>query len=101
MDGRLLAWHEAGVGRDPASATASRRACSGTHPALGGGRLAVIDGAQIGVRSTSGASFRAIVPAPGADAVAVSSSWLAWRARDAAGDVIYAARAVRRRCAAR
>jgi hypothetical protein len=90
VDGRLLAWHEAGSAgilvRDGRQVR-----LRGSHPALGGGRIAVIDGAQIGVRSTSGGNFEVNVPAPGADAVAVSSSWLAWRARDAGGDVIYAA----------
>ena len=56
VDGRLLAWHEAGSAGILVRNGQQVR-LSGTHPALGGGRLAVIDGAQIGVRSTSGGSF--------------------------------------------
>ena len=42
------------------------------------------------MQSTSGDGFGTSVPAPGADAVAVSESWVAWRAREGDGDVIYA-----------
>ena len=55
------------------SATVSRPRLRGAHPALGAGRLAVIDGSQIVVsarRPATGSS--ASVAAPGADAVAVS-----------------------------
>jgi hypothetical protein len=90
VDGRLVAWHEAGSpgillrGGEP-------ERLGGSHPALGGGRLAVVNGAQIDVQATSGDPFAVSVPAPGADALAVSASWLAWRAREGEGDVIYAA----------
>ena len=61
VDGRLVAWHEAGSAgilvRDGQAG-----APGGSHPALGGGRLAVIDGAQIGVRSTSGRAFARTCP---------------------------------------
>jgi hypothetical protein len=90
VDGRLLAWHEAGSGGVLVRNGQNQR-LRGTHPALGDGLLAVIDGAQITVRSASGQPSERIVAAPGADALAVSGAWLAWRARDAAGDVIYAA----------
>ena len=90
VDGRLLAWHEAGTAgilvRD-----GQEQRLRGTHPALGGGWLAVIDGSQIIVRPTSGDGPERSVNAPGADALAVSRSWLAWRAREGAGDVMYAA----------
>ena len=43
------------------------------------------------MQSTSGDGFGTSVPAPGADAVAVSESWVAWRVREGDGDVIYAA----------
>ena len=45
---------------------------------------------MIVVRQTSGAPFAATIPAPGADAVAVSAQWVAWRARGADGDTIFA-----------
>jgi hypothetical protein len=89
-DDGLVAWHVAGesgvlvVDGQPQSA-------GGAHPALGGGRLAVIGANVIQVRQTSGAPFTATIPAPGADAVAVSAQWVAWRAREADGDAIYAA----------
>jgi hypothetical protein len=88
-DGALVSWHVPGesgvliVNGQPQSA-------GGSHPALGGGRLAVIGPNGIEVRNTSGAPLHATIPAPGADAVAVSAQWLAWRARDAEGDAIYA-----------
>jgi hypothetical protein len=90
VDGRLVAWHEAGAAgillRD---GEATR--VPGSHPALGDGRIAMVSGGAIDVRGTSGEEVELSVPAPGADAVAVSASWLAWRAREGDGDVIYAA----------
>jgi hypothetical protein len=90
VDGRLLAWHEAG---SPGILVRDGRheRLRGAHPALGGQRLAMIDGARIIVRSTSGEEFARSIDAPGADAVAVSGAWLAWRARGDGGDVMYAA----------
>jgi hypothetical protein len=88
-DGALLAWHIAGrpgvLMRD-----GQQTPLTGTHPALGGGRLAVVSGDAIQVRETSGPPFAATIPAPGADAVAVSADWVAWRARTTDGDTIYA-----------
>jgi hypothetical protein len=57
------------------------RVVPGSHPAIGGGRAAYLVGASIQVEG--GAS----IPAPGADAVAVSSSSVAWRS----GGALYAA----------
>jgi hypothetical protein len=89
VDGALLAWHVAGEGgvlvRD-----GEQTRLDGAHPALGQGRLAVTTGSTIEVQSTSGDGFGTSVPAPGADAVAVSESWVAWRVREGDGDVIYA-----------
>ena len=89
VDGALIAWHIAGqpgvLVRD-----GQQTRLNGAHPALGRGRLAVIAGSDIQVQSTSGDGFGTSVPAPGADAVAVSDSWVAWRAREGDGDVIYA-----------
>jgi hypothetical protein len=91
VDGPLVAWHEAGAAGIVMRDGGAPERVAGSHPALGGGRMAVVDGAQIDVRATSGNGFQLSVPAPGADAVAVSASWLAWRARETDGDVIYAA----------
>ena len=90
VDGELVAWHEAGqAGVLVRDGQAVRVA--GTHPALGGGRIATIDGAGgIAVQPTGGDDPAVTVPAPGADAVAVSNDWLAWRAREGDGDVIRA-----------
>jgi hypothetical protein len=88
-DGGLVAWHVAGesgvimVDGRPVPA-------GGAHPALGGDRVAVIAGDAIQVRQTSGPPFAATIPAPGADALAVSREWVAWRARDGEGDTIFA-----------
>jgi hypothetical protein len=90
VDGRLVAWHEAGTAGILTRSGAAVRV-AGSHPALGGGRIAVVNGARIDVEATSGDGFELSIPAPGADAVAVSASWLAWRAREGDGDVIYAA----------
>ena len=73
----------------------------GAHPALGQGRVAVTTGSTIEVQSTSGDGFGTSIPAPGADAVAVSDSWVAWRVREGDGDAIYAVAARDRRAAAR
>jgi hypothetical protein len=89
VDGVLIAWHVAGEGgvlvRD-----GQQTRLAGAHPALGRGRLAVTTGSTIEVQSTSGDGFGMSVPAAGADAVAVSESWVAWRVREGDGDVIYA-----------
>ena len=90
-DGALLAWHEAGTAGILVRGGSGTRV-GGTHPAVGGGRLAVLAGATIQVSNTSGPAFAAAVPAAGADAIAVSAEWVAWRARAGEGDTIFAAR---------
>jgi hypothetical protein len=90
VDGALLAWHEAGSAGMLARGSARTRV-GGVHPALGGGRLAVVRGAEIDVTETSGEPFAVSVPAPGADAVAVSAAWVAWRAREGDLEAIRAA----------
>lgn len=57
----------------------------GTHPALGGGRIAWRDGDAIVVADAGSLRDRQRHSAPGAGVIAVSGSLLAWRARDAAG----------------
>jgi hypothetical protein len=58
----------------------------GHDPALGDGRIAVIDGDEIAILSAKDLSEIGRVRAPGADAVAISSRWLVWRARSASRD---------------
>lgn len=90
VDGSLLAWHEAGsLGLLVRNGAANR--VPGVHPAVGGARLAIVREEGIVVQATSGDPFAITVPAPGADALAVSAAWLAWRAREARGDAIYVA----------
>ena len=50
---------------------------AGTHPALGGSALAYVTPQGITVQGFDGSSRT--VAAPGADAIAVSARWLAWR----------------------
>jgi hypothetical protein len=89
-DARLVAWHVAGA-QGVLASDGSATPLGGTHPALGGARLALLGDNAIGVQHTSGPAFSASVPAPGADALAVSAAWVAWRAREQAGDALYAA----------
>jgi hypothetical protein len=91
VDSRLLAWHEAGSAGIIVGG-GGRARVGGTHPALGGDRLAVVAGGGIAVRQTSGRPLSVDVPAPGADAIAVSATWVAWRVREGTGDAIYALR---------
>src|SRR4051794_5169871 len=75
VDGAALALHVPGADgqlRGPAG-TAT---VPGTHPAVGGGHAAWISGDTIVVDGIGGFA------APGADAVAVSANWLAWRSGD-------------------
>jgi hypothetical protein len=53
----------------------------GRHPAIGGGLIAYVHDGSIGVVRLSDLQLVADVPAPGADAVAVSSKWLVYRTR--------------------
>jgi hypothetical protein len=88
-DGALVAWHVPG---QPGVIVVNGQQMStgGSHPALGGGKLAVIAGAAIQIRSTTDQPFTATIAAPGADAVAVDDEWVAWRAHGDDGDTIYA-----------
>ena len=54
---------------------------SGADPALGGGRVAVRRGDAIVILDPGNLGELGRVPAPGADAIAISSRWLVWRAR--------------------
>jgi hypothetical protein len=77
IDGLVLALHRPGaVGeiRSPAGI----QVLPGNHPAVGGGRLAYIEGAN-----TIVVQGVLALPAAGADALAVSTNWVAWRAAGA------------------
>jgi hypothetical protein len=78
VSGRLVAWHV------PAAAgtlmrSGSHEELSGSHPALGDSRLAVLRDGGIHVRTTAGERIGNGIPAAGADALAVSAGWVAWR----------------------
>ena len=90
VDGTLVAWHVPGQPGVLVNGDQQIRV-GGTHPALGGGRLAVFNNGVINVQQTVGQPFAAAVPAPGADAIAVSADFVAWRAHGDDGDTIYAA----------
>ncbi len=62
----------------------------GRDPALGDGRIAVIAGGGIRLLSAKDLSTVGQVPAAGADAIAISSRWLVWRARRNGHDSIHA-----------
>src|SRR5262249_24010547 len=59
------------------------------HPATGGRYVATVNGYSVQLRDRNTLSPIARIQAPGADAIAVSDSWLAYRAPTGAGDGIY------------
>lgn len=63
----------------------SARGLPGTHPALGGSRIAWRDGDQVTIAEAATLDRIARRSAPGQGALAVSDALLAWRSRDAAG----------------
>jgi hypothetical protein len=89
-DGTLLAWHVPGQVGVLVNGDQQTR-LAGAHPALGGGRLAVLANDTIQVVQTSGPAFSTSVAAPGADALAVDAEWVAWRARVPEGDALFVA----------
>jgi hypothetical protein len=88
-DTGVLAFHVPG-GSGELVRNGAREPAPGPKPAVGGGKLAWIQGAAIEVRSPADPSFVVTVPAPGADSVAVSAGWLAWRSREGEDDVLTA-----------
>jgi hypothetical protein len=60
----------------------------GAHPAIGGRFVATVAGDSILLLDRNSLAPIAQVPAPGADAVAVSDAWLAYRAPTAGGEAI-------------
>ena len=76
VDGRLFALHHPG-GNGELRGPAGVQGLPGNHPAVGGGRVAWIQGANVTVRDL------VTISAPGADALAVSTNWVAWRSGQA------------------
>ncbi len=62
----------------------------GTDPAIGGPWVAVRQKSEIVLLSRDDLAEAGRIPAAGADAVAVSPHWIAWRAATAGGDLIRA-----------
>lgn len=79
--GDVLAFHVPGAGgallRGP---TVAAEPLPGRFPAVGGPHVAWIDGDTVTVATLDGLTPVAAVAAAGADAVAVSAGWVAWRA---------------------
>jgi hypothetical protein len=61
----------------------------GDHPAIGGRYVATVQGDTIRLFDRNTLAPIAQVPAPRADAIAISDSWLAYRAPTGGGDGIY------------
>jgi hypothetical protein len=64
-------------------------ALPGSHPAIGGRFVATVTGSTIQLLDRNSLAPVAQIDAPGADSVAVSDSWLAYRAALGGGDGIY------------
>ena len=64
-------------------------ALPGQHPAIGGRYVATVVGDEIQLLDRNSLAPVARIPAPGADAIAVSDAWLAYRAPAGGGDGIY------------
>ncbi len=62
----------------------------GRDPALGGGRIAVIQSDRIYLLSSGDLTEEGTFPALGADAVAVAHNWVVWRARSGDDDALHA-----------
>jgi hypothetical protein len=60
-------------------------AAPGQHPALGGGRIAWLEGERAVIADAGDGTIRARLAAPGAGVLAISDALLAWRARGADG----------------
>jgi hypothetical protein len=82
--GDRLAWQRPG-GQALIRRNGAIEALPGRHPALGGSRVAWVDGDAIVVADAATSALIDRHAAPAADAVALSAERLAWRTRDAAG----------------
>jgi hypothetical protein len=89
-DTGVIAFQEPGVGGVLAR-PGGREPAPGPHPAVGGGLVAWLPGnGTLEVRNPADPAYVVTLPAPGADAVAVSAGWVAWRAREGEEDVLAA-----------
>jgi hypothetical protein len=80
-DGDALAWQQPrGAGLLVLPGAAAPAGLPGSHPALGGGRVAWIEPGRIVVADVATLAPVAVVPAADADAVAVTATRVAWRA---------------------
>ena len=61
----------------------------GSHPAIGGRYVATVSGDAVQLFDRGTLAPIAQIPAPGADAIAVSDAWLAYRAPADGGDAVY------------
>jgi hypothetical protein len=59
------------------------------HPAIGGRFIATVSGDSVQLLDRNSLAPLAQVPAPGADAIAISDSWLAYRAPSGGADGIF------------
>jgi hypothetical protein len=61
----------------------------GSHPAIGGRYIATVTGNAIQLMDRNSLAPLARIDAPGADAIAVSDNWLAYRASTGSGDEMF------------
>jgi hypothetical protein len=61
----------------------------GSHPAIGGRYVATVQGSSVLLFDRATLAPIGQIPAPGADAIAISDTWLAYRASAGGGDTIY------------
>jgi hypothetical protein len=61
----------------------------GSHPAIGGRYVATVQGNSVLLFDRSTLAPVGQIPAPGADAIAISDTWLAYRGSTGGGDAIY------------
>ena len=88
-DGGLVAFQEPGAGGMVAGPD-GRAPAPGPHPAVGDGLIAWLGNGTVEVRSRTDPAYVVTLPAAGADSVAVSGSWVVWRAREGDRDVLAA-----------
>jgi hypothetical protein len=81
----LVAWQRPGGQALIRRRGGAHEGLPGTHPALGGGRIAWREGGSVVVADASALRQRVRHEAPDAGVLAVSDSLVAWRARDALG----------------
>jgi hypothetical protein len=77
VDGFVQALHKPGAANGELRTPGGAQPLPGNHPAVGGGRLAYLSNGAVVVQGV------VELPAPGADALAVSTYWVAWRAAGA------------------